>query len=646
MSGLPIFDEAREAILQGQRGRAKDLLTSLLSTEKKDPEYWLLTSSVVDSQKERIYCLQTALKLDPENPAALHGLTLFGALPPDERIEPILPVRRKWDVTLEEDELTGFAKIMSNPVLRLLTFVSAGILVIGLILAGVFASPGSLFRGQATQVPSWTPTPTQTYTPTPLIRTPTPTPATAIPLWMLLEATYTPVPAYVNTPHPLSEAYRSGMRSYERGDYDTMLVFMLQAVRNEPESPDIHYHLGEAYRLNEEFELALEAYQQALEMDPRFSPAYLGRARVHSFLNPRFDISGDLENAIDFDPDNSEAYIDLTRFLIIQGEDNIVILELLNSGEDFLTFNPEFYLLRAQTKLALDDLKGALIDAITANDLDLTSLDSYLVLGQAYLANDKPEEALEELVLYGRYNDENPLYWALLGWAYQGIGDYDSAFESYEKALELESDLFEAHLYRGQTSLDLGDTKEAINDLYLARQNDPDSFDAHFHYAMALLADERLQETITFLDIAENLAISDRQRALLYYNRALVYDSLSLPNRAKDDFSLLILLPTDSVPRLWIVRANQYLATATPTLTPSETLKPSKTPTPTPTLTFTPSPTNTFTPTPTSTQTPTFTPTLTSTSTPTSTPTSTFTPTPTLTATPSEVPTLTPSRTP
>jgi len=206
MSDLPIFDEARESIIQGQRGRAKDILTRLLNTQKDDPEVWLLMSSVVDSQKERIYCLQTVLKLDPDNASARQGLTLLGAIPPDESIEPVLPVRRKWDVTLEVEQLTGFAKIMANPVLRVLTFAFAGILVVGLVLVGIYASPGSLFRGPSTSVPSWTPTPTQTETPTPLVRTSTPTPATAIPLWMLLDATYTPVPAYVNTPHPLSES--------------------------------------------------------------------------------------------------------------------------------------------------------------------------------------------------------------------------------------------------------------------------------------------------------------------------------------------------------------------------------------------------------------------------------------------------------
>ncbi|MFC1996675.1 tetratricopeptide repeat protein [Chloroflexota bacterium] len=628
MSDLPLIDQAREAILKGRRDRAKELLTRLLNTEKKDPEYWLLMSSVVDSHKERIYCLQTVLRLDPDNISARHGLTILGAMPPDESIEPALPVRRKWDVTLEEDELTGFAKIMANPVLRLMTFISAGILVVSLIMLGIYATPRSLFRGPATSLPSWTPTPTTTDTPTPLVRTPTPTPATAIPLWMLLDATYTPVPAYVNTPHPLSEAYRSGMRAFERGDYDATLEFLRQAIRNEPDSPDIIFHIGEAYRLKGEYAPALEAYEQALEYDQRFAPAYLGRARVQPFLNPRSDISNDLTRAIEYDPTFGEAYLELVNYLIIQGEDPKIILEWLDTGEDYLTLHPEYYLLRAKVLIALDDSEGALQDAVLANELDKTNLDSYLVLAQAYLANDMVKEALDDLTLYGRYEDENPKYWALLGWANHGVEDYETAFESFQTALELDPDLFEAHLYRGRTHLTLGETKEAINDFYIARQIDPNSFAAHFHYAMAMVNDDRPQDAITFYNLAENLALSDRQRSMVYYNRALVYISLALPNRAKDDFALLILLPKESVPRLWVVRANQFLATATPTLTPSTTPKPSRTPTSTPTRTITPTLTST------------------STFTPTSTPTRTLTPTHTTTATPTPTPTHTPSQTP
>jgi len=643
MSDEPIFQEAQDAAMRGQRERAKDLLTRLLQTEKDNPEHWLLMSSVVDSSKEQTYCLETVLRLDPENEAARQGLVLLGAIPPDESIQPALPIRRKWEVGIEEEELTGFAKIMANPVLRVVVFASAGLFIVGLVLVGIFAPRGILFGSRSTITPvAWTPTPTLTETPTPLVRTPTQTPATAIPLWMLLEATYTPFPLYVNTPHPIAEAYRSAMRAYERGDYEAMLNFMLQAQRQEPDSPDIQYHVGEAYRLLEEYDLAIEAYDAALEINPEFAPAILGRARVLGTLNPRANVLDVLESAIEFDPAFWEAYLVLARYILERGDDPEAILEVLESGEEYLQNSAEFYILRSQLKLALDDREGALEDAIKGNEIDITILDGYLVLGQAYLANDLPEEALEVLTLYNRYENKNPLSWAYLGWAYSGVGDYDTAFESFEKALELDARNFEAHLYRGLTYTTVGDYQAAINDLYIARTTDPRSFDANFGYTMTLVADERLQESINFFNISEGLAISDRQLAMVYYNRALVYDALGLPNRAKDDFSQLLLLPASSVPRLWISRANQYLATATPTPTPSDT------PTPTATFTITPSPTSTFTPTFTPTNT--FTPTPTDTDTPTPTPTATFTSTPsqtpTFTLTPSRTPTRTPSPTP
>ena len=66
-------------------------------------------------------------------------------------------------------------------------------------------------------------------------------------------------------------------------------------------------------------------------------------------------------------------------------------------------------------------------------------------MADAYLANGMPEEALVKLEIYGRYDEENPRFWALLGWANHGMEDYDTAFESYEKAYALDSELFETH---------------------------------------------------------------------------------------------------------------------------------------------------------------------------------------------------------
>jgi Flp pilus assembly protein TadD len=69
-----MFQEAIQAARQGKRIRARDLLTRLLRSDQTNPKYWIWLSAVVDTRKEQIYCLQSALKLDPNDGEARKGL--------------------------------------------------------------------------------------------------------------------------------------------------------------------------------------------------------------------------------------------------------------------------------------------------------------------------------------------------------------------------------------------------------------------------------------------------------------------------------------------------------------------------------------------------------------------------------------------
>ncbi|MBI5963754.1 MAG: hypothetical protein HY863_09795, partial [Chloroflexi bacterium] len=68
-----MFQDAVNALRRGEKTRAKDLLTLLLKADQNNSTYWVWLSASVDNTKERIYCLQTALKLDPENGTAKRG---------------------------------------------------------------------------------------------------------------------------------------------------------------------------------------------------------------------------------------------------------------------------------------------------------------------------------------------------------------------------------------------------------------------------------------------------------------------------------------------------------------------------------------------------------------------------------------------
>ena len=61
-----MFQEAVDALREGDKAKAKNLLTELLKTDQNNPQYWVWLSAAVDSTKEQVYCLQTALQLDPE----------------------------------------------------------------------------------------------------------------------------------------------------------------------------------------------------------------------------------------------------------------------------------------------------------------------------------------------------------------------------------------------------------------------------------------------------------------------------------------------------------------------------------------------------------------------------------------------------
>ena len=605
MTNSTIFNEAIEAIKKGDNDRARDLLMRLLRTEKRNPEYWLWMSSVVTSSKERKYCLQNVLQLDASNEVAKRGLILLGYLPASD-VEPVPPPHRDWEAVFDDqaEELKGFRKIMANPVLRILFFIGAGCIVIGLILGGIYGTRG-IFKPKLTITPvAWTPTPTETLTLTPKFRTPTPTPfftPTPEPLWMLLEATYTPIPLYVNTPHPRLEAYRLAIRAFERGDYDSMVNFLEQTLQGEMDAPDVSYYLGEGYRLQEDYENALQYYDDALAIDPRFAPAYYSRSLVKVMLNPRFDILPDLNRAIDFDPQFVDAYL-MRAIYQSDKKDYDAALADLDIAVRIMPTNPLLHLEMAKNFMAIGENDLALESSEQAYQLDITHLPTYLILAQAYLEVDLAEKALEKLEVYGLYSPNDPYYLALLGGAKYEIGDeYDVALAVLERAQSIDDELAIAHYYHGLLSLRLDDTNQAVNDLYIARTIEPENFMFNIWFGIALYFDGRNEDAYRQIDASESLIRMDDELGIFYYYRGKVGLELSQYDTVKDAWRALIELPVDAVPQDWLDEAEEYFRPPTETPTPSNT--------PTQTLTFTPTNTARAVMIPTATNRPTTTPT-------------------------------------
>jgi tetratricopeptide (TPR) repeat protein len=609
-----MLQEAIEAVATGKSERARDLLTRLLRANQSNPKYWLWMSSVVDTTKERVYCLQKVLHLDPDNRAAQLGMVIGGISPPNEGFQPLPVTPRNWKETYKVTSLDSGPK----KYIRRFAYFGAFILVFGLISIGILAprmrSFGYFGGVQLTVTPIFetlAATATLLPTNTPRVVTPTPTFIGPTPLWMLLEETYTPTPIYVNTPHPVTEAYKAGMRSFNEGNYEEMLMFMQQATRAEPQSADIYYYIGQANLFLEKPNEALFAFEKSIETNPNFAPAYFGRAKAMLTLDPEFDIEADLIQAIVVDPSLASAHLELIAYYLSIGNYELA-LNSLDIAKDLVPESPLIYAYRSQALLQSGELELALEAAQKAYDLDQTMLDVYQTLGNLYLTSGNADLASHFLEIYLRYVTDDANAWATYGRALFDSGDqFDQAMQAFDRALELDENSFTALLYRGLSYLEAGQGQLAVNDLFIARNFDRESFIASLGLARALSLAERYDDAISQFIGSELLVSTEFQRAEVYYWRANTFrlngDKLS----ALNDYQALLEITAESIPEIWVKEAQQYILklTPTPTMTPSPlpaTHTPTvATPTLTPSITSTPtipSPTPTITRTPTATE--------------------------------------------
>jgi len=361
-----VFQDAVEALRAGNKSKARELLTGLLKNDQNNATYWVWMSATVDTPKERIYCLQTALKLDPENVAAKRGLILHGALPPDDTVQPF-PVNRPraWEEKLllahEKPRLKGWAALRASPVARLGGFALLGAILVGVVVFGFLQVSASRNARPATATPG--PSPTFTLTPTSINATGQPLViGTAAPLSELLPVPYTVTPLYVSMKgSPLSaDTYRLVKAAYEKGDWDEAIRRLQEVIRLDPQA-EAYYHLGEAYRFKGDYNSALQSFESALSANPAFGPAYLGVARARLMANPNANVMSFLDEAIRLEPNFGESYLD--RAVLKLRENNIAgALQDLAEADRRMPGSPLVYFELAQARIPLKAISVAATD--------------------------------------------------------------------------------------------------------------------------------------------------------------------------------------------------------------------------------------------------------------------------------------------
>jgi tetratricopeptide (TPR) repeat protein len=467
-----MLTEAIAAVRAGDQTRARDLLGRLLKVDSANPEYWLWMSSVVESERERIYCLQSVLRHDPTNRAALRGLTILGSHVP------------------EKDELTAGLEIPHRKIVRPtrvsptgLPMVSAWKLIAGAIggLVFVIVVVSLLFKPRATGIaptlapptPTFTPVlPTPTLTPVPInsvfIRTPIPTTLSGTPIGYLLAITPTPTPLIGITPRPIYEAYTSAVSAMQRGDFNGSIQYIEQVIDLDPNLADAYFLLGESYRLLGRMTEANDAYREALDLNPIMAAAYLGLGKIQLSWNPAI-LPDSINLAINYDPTLLPAYL-IKAEILSNNQSWSALAETAQAALDAGTNTPMLYMYLGEAQFRLGQYELALKSTLRATADDPTILEAYGLLGYILIEQGRYEDAISPLQTHLAYNPNEYLAWSYLGHAYYNSGNPAGAEQAFDRSLALNPGDSTAYYLRGLLRLEQGRYEEALADLTQAQQ--------------------------------------------------------------------------------------------------------------------------------------------------------------------------------
>lgn len=557
-----MFQEAVSALENGELARSRDLLTRLLKLNQQNAQYWLYMSAVVETQKERIYCLKEVLRLEPDNPTAQVGLSMIGQTPPNPNlIIPMKVQKTNWQKKVQEQKLPSL--ITGNIWPKLLLYGGIGIGLVILVLGGIWLSTRVIATPETTEARSRRLTvaalqPTQGATQTSAA---TPMPTT---LYAGLSATYTPTAIYIKTPHPNIEAFGVGMRAYYSSDWEKMIANMRQVQTMEPSAADISYFIGEGYRKLNRYSEALAAYNDALKTNPQFAPAYLGRARILLIKSGQEkDARTDIQEAIRLDEKFAEAYLVMADIDLRMGEGQNA-LEQAEKAASILTQSPMVSWYQGRAYLALDDYEHALQAADQAIAWDVGYLDAYRLQGEAYRKMGRWEESIQPLTIFAAYQ-EDPQVLAWLGEAYARTGDPVKAESYFGQALAIDEKLSDVYLLRGNLYLEQGEIELSISDFDNAFLYDKKSFEAKLGLGRAYLLNDLPGDAYAALNMAYTLMDTNEQKARLYYWRAQAIEAVgerngqTYTNTTLNDWRALLALPDDVMPEEWKTIAQEHI---------------------------------------------------------------------------------------
>ena len=274
---------------------------------------------------------------------------------------------------------------------------------------------------------------------------------------------------------------------------------------------------------------AVDHFERAIELDPGFALAYVGKADSYSAqtdngnLSPQdaYTLAGPLiDKALELDDQLTEAYTALGQNLKNAGDytgAEIAFRRALELGPNYATAHHRYSMFLRSS----GQYEGGLEHIQRAFQLDPLSPVIQTNIGTVLVALDRPEEAISQFQKIIEMDADYPVaYWSIGGVYWTQFGLLDEALVWFKQGLDRNPGNAKITAWIGLLYLDLGDEAEAERWISAAVERAPDGYFSSWAREMLLLFQ------------------GENSKARAYANKVLRHDPswpFSLANLANQD---------------------------------------------------------------------------------------------------------------
>jgi len=238
---------------------------------------------------------------------------------------------------------------------------------------------------------------------------------------------------------------------------------LLSVTKIYAQSFSYYYNQGVAFHNKNKYRQAIQAYSEAINLNPNHVNAYINRGGCKFNLGMYKEAVKDYDKVIGLNPNSAEAYNN-------RGECKKKLRLYRGAFIDFdkaIGINPNYakaYYNRGECKKKLRLYKGAIMDYDKAIELNPISLNSYygrLGCNKKLGYNLKVIEDYDRIIIL---NPNNGRLYYNRGDTKKEIGLYKEAIRDYNKAIELNFNNYYVYFDRGECKNNLTLYREAIKD--------------------------------------------------------------------------------------------------------------------------------------------------------------------------------------